>query len=115
MATTKKSSKPRTIKGQVVFTPEMVPNALEIPTAYSNNLQMQASGNDVWLLFNEVMPNGKEFSIKRRANVVMSVTQFFTILNILNAQAQLLHAQLNAAGEEQRKRLTETSNALVKH
>jgi hypothetical protein len=73
-----------------------VANAAEVPSVYSNAIEL-LSGNhiDVRLAFNEVViESGNRLTTVRRANVVMSVPAFMTMVQVLSANAQVLAAAI---------------------
>jgi hypothetical protein len=80
--------------------PEDVKNAFSAPAFYCNNFQIQGGLVDVWMLFNEVIPNGQEFQVERKVSVVMSVPQFFAIVNMMSQQAQKIQATMQQAADQ---------------
>jgi hypothetical protein len=74
----------------ITISPSEVKNADSVPPVYSNNIQIQGGGNDVWLLFNVVVPNGDQYTVERKASVVMTITQFFIFAQMLSENAKAI-------------------------
>jgi hypothetical protein len=76
-------------------------NASEVPSVYSNIVEVLSMNHiDIRIAFNEVtIEGGNNISTLRRANVVMSVPTFLTMVQILNANAKNLVASQNAQAE----------------
>ena len=102
MATRTKSKK--SAPGQIRA--EDVKNANLTPI-FSNNVQLQISPQDVWLCFNEVNPTGTSdpagFTVERRANIIVTVPQFFAMVQIMNGQVQELQKQMQAMAAASQK------------
>ncbi|HEV8416455.1 MAG TPA: hypothetical protein VGQ49_22870 [Bryobacteraceae bacterium] len=95
-------------KGGEPIAQEDIKNTNLVPV-YSNNFQMVGGQVDVWLCFNEINPtsfSGGKMDIERRASVVVTVPQFFAMLNIMNEQARKLQESMRAAMAAQNKPTT---------
>src|SRR5580692_1991171 len=89
---------------QVALQPVDIPppvNAGEIPGVYANMFEMLSMNNiDVRFAFNEVsFETGGAMRTLRRANIVMPTQAFLAMIQILNANTQVLlsNAQSSAA------------------
>jgi len=73
-------------------------NALDVPSAYANSIELLSMNwIDVRIAFNEIIvETGNNVRVQRRANVVMPVAAFKTMVQVLIANAARL-----AASEQQ--------------
>ncbi len=80
-------------------------NPLNIGSVYVNNVQL-ASANifDVRILFNEVViEEGKRVTVERRANIVMSVSEFMALVQLLNANVPVIQKSIQMQAEAMQK------------
>jgi hypothetical protein len=86
---------------------EDVKNA-DMPPAYCNNFQIRGGEQDVWLCFNEVNPMGYKSAsgapqVVRKATIVMSVSQFFAVAEMMGGHARALQERFELAAAEAQK------------
>ena len=77
-------------------------NALDVPSVYSNVIEiLSMNWIDVRIAFNEVViETGNQVRVERRANVVMPVAAFMTMVQLLAANAQNLAASQQQQAEQ---------------
>ena len=93
--------------------PEDIRN-LDLAPLYCNNFQIRGGPVDVWLCFNAVNPTGSlspsgQLIAERKATVVVSLPQFFSITDMMSNQAKALQRQLEQMTEEARKSIGQPS------
>lgn len=86
---------------------EDVKNA-DMPPVYCNNFQIRGGEQDVWLCFNEVNPVGYKspsgaLQVVRKATIVVSLSQFFAVAEMMDAQARALQERFAMAAAESQK------------
>ncbi len=74
----------------------VVVNPDGIRSVYCNHMAAAMGSMDTRLTFNEIIADQDEFSIERRAHVVMSNKHFHAMVAVLSDYAAKAQAQLNA-------------------
>ena len=109
---TPKSSKVMTAAPPQLAIPP-VENAAEVPGVYANTIEMLSANHiDVRFGFNEVVIDSNN-SIRnvRRATIVMPTTAFLTMVQLINANAQLLVSTSQRQAAQEQAKLQEIIKA----